>query len=486
MRYADVVIVGAGLLGCFSARALSAFDLKTVVLEQREDVCTGISRANTGIVYTGADTAPGTLKTELCVKANAEFDRLCRELDVPFSRCGSLMVAFGPRGLASLERKYKRGLQNGVKGLALLDPAETLRLEPHLANHVTGSLRAPGTGTVNPWELGIAACENAVQNGVEFHFRSEVLHISRRPNGFCVETAQDRYQCRAVINCAGLSADAVREFTQTPSVRIVPTAGDYLVLDRDFSGFLRHVIFHEPEQKEKGLTLVPTVDGNILVGPTERTECGVPYATAYGGLEQLRALCAAVMPQLPLDRVIRSFGAIRPNPYWVRQEDGQWKTEEKSISSFTVLDEEGLFSLIGIKTPGLTCAAQLGRYTAERVAAYLGSPGPNPRFEPARSAIKRVRGLDAAERSLLLRRDPDYGIIVCRCNEVSLAEVKQAVARGAVTVDGIKRRTGAGMGRCQGSYCLQGVLEALASPHGHDLSQIKKDGPETELIYGTI
>lgn len=486
MQHADVIIIGAGLLGCFSARAMAAYEVKTIVLEQREDVCTGISRANTGIVYSGTDTAPGTLKTELSVKANADFDRLCRELDVPFSRCGSLMVAFGPRGKSVLEKKYAKGLQNCVPGLALLDRRETLMREPHLASHVAGSLYAPGTGVVNPWELGIAAYENALQNGVDFHFHSEVLRIERRENSFCVETSQEQYLCRCIINCAGLSADAVREFTQTPAVRIVPSAGDYLVLDNNLSSFLNHVIFHEPEQKEKGLTLVPTVDGNILVGPTEHDIDGMPYSTSHDGLEHLRALCAQVMPQLPLDRVIRNFGAVRPNPYYVRRESGTWQLEGKSIFSFTILEEEGLFSLVGIKTPGLTCASELGRYTVEKVVACLGKPGRNPRFEPKRTAIARVRCLDLGARSALIRQDPDYGIIVCRCSEVSLAEVKQAVARGAVTVDGVKRRTGAGMGRCQGGYCMQTVLETLAKQQGNLPSDITKDGLGTKVIYGTI
>lgn len=486
MEKADVVIIGAGVLGCFAARAMAEYELKTIVLEAREDVCTGVTRANTGIVYTGGDTKPGTLKTRLCVKANAGFDALCRELDVPFSRCGSLMISFGERGDRVLAKKLAQAKENGVPGAELLDRHEVLNLEPSLNEKVRGGLYSPGTGTVNPWELGIAAYENARDNGIEFRLNEEIKRIIRRDGGYVLESENESWFCRAVINCAGLSADAVREMAHAPLVRIVPSAGEYMVLDNSLRGFVKHVIFHEPEQKGKGLTLVPTVDGNILAGPTEHDAVGEDFASDLSGLELLSELCSFVVPALPQEALIRSFAARRPNPYYVHYKDGVWQTEEKSISSFTLLDEEGFFSLVGIKTPGLTCAGELGKLTAEKAAAYLGCDAKNARFEPRRRAIKTVRGLTAEERNALIAADPDYGRIVCRCQGVSLAEVKQAVARGAVTVDGVKRRTGAGMGRCQGGYCMAAVLETLAFERGIEPGGIRKDGAGTEIIYGKL
>lgn len=486
MEKADVVIIGAGVLGCFAARAMAQYELKTIVLEAREDVCTGVTRANTGIVYTGGDTKPGTLKTRLCVRANADFDALCRELDVPFSRCGSLMISFGERGDRVLEKKLAQAMENGVPGVELLSGDEVLRREPNLSPNVRGGLYSPGTGTVNPWELGIAAYENARSNGIEFRLNEEIKRITRRDGGYVLESEKESYFCRAIINCAGLSADAVREMLHAPLVRIVPSAGEYMVLDDKLQGFVRHVIFHEPEQKGKGITLVPTVDGNLLAGPTEHDAESADFAADIAGLELLSELCSFVVPTLPQDSLIRSFAARRPNPYYVYQKDGAWHTEEKSISSFTLLDEEGLFSLVGIKTPGLTCAGELGRLTAEKVAAYLGCDAKNSRFEPRRRAIKTVRGLSAEQRNALISADPDYGRIICRCRGVSLAEVKQAIARGAVTVDGVKRRTGAGMGRCQGGYCMASVLEHLAHGHGLPYECIRKDGEGTEIVYGKL
>lgn len=467
MEYTDAAVIGAGLLGCFTARALTAYDLRVTVLEEREDVCTGISRANTGIIYTGCDTKPGTLKTRLCVRANREFGRLCRELDVPFSRCGSLMVCFDPRAESVLERKLAQGRANGVPGLALLGPEAVYEREPHLASGVRRGLYAPGTGTVDPWALGIAAFENARDNGADFHFSEKVLHMERTAGGYRLETARGSYAARAVVNCAGLQADAVREMIKIPNLRIFPTAGDYLVLDDTVSGFIRHVIFHEPEDRGKGLTLVPTVDGNLLIGPTERPRESAPdWAVSREGLEELARLCARVVPDLPLGEVIRSFAALRPNPRGMREEDGVWVPEDRSISGFTILEEEGLISLLGIKTPGLTCAGLLGEHAAALAVRFLGDPGQNPRFDPRRRGIRRVRDLDDAARDALIRGNPDYGEVVCRCRDVTKGEILEAVRRGASTVDGVKRRTGAGMGCCQGSRCGQMVRELIREKNG--------------------
>ena len=483
MEHADVVVIGAGVLGCFAARALTERALSVLVLEAGEEVCAGITKANTGIVYTGCDTKPGTLKTELCVRANLDFDRLCRELDVRFSRCGSLMLAFGPRAEGVLRRKLENGRENGVPGLRLLSREETLAMEPRLSPKVTRSLYAPGTGTVDPWELGIAAFENARSNGASFRFREEVAGMARTEKGYLLETNAGQYAARAVVNCAGLNAAAVRELTKVPAIRIFPSAGDYLVLDDSVGGLIRHVISHEPEEKGKGLTLTPTVDGNLLVGPTERDRALTPDgATAIQSLRELMELCARAAPELPLDRTIRSFSALRPNPFHVREKDGVWVPEDRSISNFTVMAEDGLISLIGIKTPGLTCAAELGKLAAKEVCAWLGDPGPNRDFDPVRKGIPRVHTLNEEDRDRLIRANADYGEVVCHCRDVTLGEVREAIRRGASTLDGVKRRTGAGMGRCQGGRCLLPVLEALAADQGLEPTQVTKSGGGSFMV----
>ena len=479
----DIAIIGAGLLGSFSARALSEYKLSVVVLEEREDVCTGLSKANTGVVYTGCDTPPGTLKTELCVRASARFDALCRELDVPFSRCGSLMVSFGDKGDAVLDKKYAQGMQNGVPGLRMLSREETLERESALSSALRRALYAPGTGTVDPWALGIAAFENARANGAEFRFSCGVRAMTREDGVFRLFTDKGEIRARCVLNCAGLAADGVRELLEKPLIRHFPTAGDYIILDDTCRGTLRHVIFHQSEEKGKGLILVPTVDGNVLIGRTKRPWNGRDRSTDIAGLRELRSLCREVVPALDTDARIRSFATLRPKPYAVHEENGVWVPEGKSIGNFTILEEAGLWTLLGIKTPGLTCSAELGKLLAGKLVAYLGGAEKKPDFDPVRRGIPRVRDMDTAERAALIEKDPAYGRIVCRCREISLGEIRDAVERGAVTADGVKRRCGAGMGRCQGSHCLETVLQSLAAKQGCAMADVSLDAPGSKVLY---
>ncbi|NLO96514.1 MAG: NAD(P)/FAD-dependent oxidoreductase [Peptococcaceae bacterium] len=487
-RY-DVIVIGGGLLGCFAARNLTRYKLKIALLERREDLCTGISRANTAIVYSGYDMKPGTLKAKMCVQAAQGFGELCAELGVRYSPCGSVMVCFGPRGAKILRQKYEQGIENGVQGIRLLNPQEVLELEPNLNPRVVLGLYAPEAGTVIPWELGIAAAENALQNGADILLNSEVTDITPLENGFKVSCGSQTFWTRGIINCAGLAADEILEKVSSPKIRIFPSGGDYLVLDTKAGGYIRHVIFHEPEQKGKGLTLVPTVEGNILLGPSEvPIEDKDSFATSSEGLAEIKALVSEVIPSLPLEHVIRSFGAIRPNPYWVHLDplSGRYVPEDKGINSFTILESSpGPFlSLIGIKTPGLTCANELGKYVANKMAEALGDVVPNPAFNPKRPAPLRLNDLPLAQRARLVEENPLYGKIVCRCRKITEGEIVDSIRRkpGAVTIDGVKRRTGSGTGRCQGSFCTQRIIEILARELGCSPAEICKDGKGSYVI----
>lgn len=482
----DAVVLGAGLLGCFAARHLTRYRLRTALLEAREDVCTGISRANTAIIYTGYDTKPGTLKTRLCTAACRDFSRLCRELGVPFARRGSLLVSYGSRADRVVEQKYRQGLENGVEGLRMLSGSEAEELEPNLAGGITSALLAEGTGTVIPWALGIAAYENAVDNGCLASLNTRVTGIVPEGGGYRIETTAGTCWSGAVVNCCGLYADEIQELVAEPSVRVVPEKADYLVLDDTAGEFVRHIIFHEPEERGKGLTLVPTVDGNLLLGPSEQPGDGKEsFATTRAGLAFLRALAARVAPGLDLSQTIRSFGAVRPNPFHVRREGGAWVAEDRSISNFTVMNPRPNFwSLIGIKTPGLTCADGLGACLAARVAEGLGKTEANPDFNPVRRPPVRVKDLEFEERAALAAARPAYGNILCRCGGITEGEVLEAIARGAVTLDGVKRRAGTGLGRCQGSFCTHRVMALLARELGVPVESLTKDGPGTGLLGG--
>ena len=444
------------------------------LIEAREDVCTGISRANTAVIYPGYDHRPGSLKAKLTLRANARFGTLCEELDVPFSRCGSLMLSFGEKADEVLKKKYENGRMMGVPGLRLLSGREARELEPGLAPGVRSALYAPTAGTVNPWELGIAAAENAAANGAELFLNTRVLAIRQIADGYRIETDQEVFACRVVINCAGLQAERVQEFLLPSPVHIVPDGADYLILDKAAEHKPTHIVQYEPEDGGKGLTAVPTVEGSLLLGPSER-ENEIPFAVSEKGLAFVRERTESVLPDLDLGEVIRSFAAVRPNPQ---------KGDGRSIVSFVIENPgPGFWSLIGIKTPGMTCADELGFYIAEKAAACLGAEG-NEAFCPIRKGIRKARNMSPEQRGAAVRENPDYGEIICCCEDVTRAEVLEAIRRGAATLDGIKRRTGAGMGRCQGSRCQQKLLALLAQELGIPEDAVTKDGAGSELLGG--
>ena len=433
MKHYDVIVIGGGILGCFTARSLRRWNISVCLLEKEADVCTGITRANSAVVYPGYDNKPGSLKAEMTVRGNANMGTLCEELDVPFSRCGSLLVTYDADSVPKLERKYQNGIENGVPGLKRLTGSEAEAMEPMLKPGVAAALYAPSTGTVNPWQLGIAAYENAIQNGAEAHLKEEVTAICRTEDGFQVTTNRDSYVCKMVFNCAGLFADQVRELVFGPNVRLKVDSAEYLVLDDEVEKPSR-VIFHQAVSCGKGITAIPCVEGNLLISGV-RKPLGVPFGTTAEGLRELHTATRELLPELDLTQVIRSFGAVRPNPHYDTGE---------SIHDFCIDNPaRGFYSLIGIKTPGLTCANELGLHLADKAARYLNA-AENPDFDP----IRRIKPAE------------DYEII-CQCQSITRGQILDAIHRGATTVDGVKRRVGAGMGRCQGMRCRREIEKML-------------------------
>lgn len=441
MKQFDAVVIGGGILGCFAARNLRRWNISTLLLEKESDVCTGITRANSAIVYAGYDNKPGSLKADLTVRGNASFDTLCRELDVPFSRCGSLLVTYDSESVPKLERKLSNGHRNGVPGVCLLSGPEAEEMEPMLRPGVAAALYAPSTGTVNPWQLGIAAYENALHNGASALLDSEVISINKTENGYCIETSREQIHARTVINCAGLYADRVQELAFPPSIRLRLDGAEYLVFD-DRAAKPSRVIFHQAQSCGKGITAIPCAEGNLLISGV-RKDMDIPFATTPEGLQEVRDAAQELLPGLDHTMVIRSFAAVRPNPY---------TDHGDSLHDFCIENPgPGFYSLIGVKTPGLTCANELGLHVARLIAAYLQAE-PNPAFDPNRKAIS---GKDDRE-------------IICQCGQVTKAQILEAIARGAVTVDGVKRRVGTGMGRCQGSRCTF-AIEQILEEQGHGI-----------------
>ena len=437
MEHFDTIVIGGGVLGCFAARNLCRWNLSVLLLEAEGDVCTGITRANSAIVYAGYDMKPGTRKAEMTVRANAGFDLLCRELDVPFARRGSLMVSFGPRGEKSLQKKLENGLKSQVPGLRLLTGDEARQLEPMLSPAVTAALYAPSTGTVNPWELGIAAHENATENGCQSRMNTRVTAITKVSDGYQVKTNQGEVHCRAIVNCAGLEADTVQNLLFSGETAICMDGTDYLVMNPQIQA-PTHIIFQEAETG-KGITAIPCVEGNLLLESPARplTE---PFATTREGMECILLETSLLLPQLDTTAVIRSFGAVRPNPQ---------RGDVSSLHDFCIEQlAPDFISFIGIKTPGLTCANELGMYAAEVLAQALKAV-PNLDFDP----IRRISST----------RDDQ---IICQCRNITRGDVLQAIRRGATTLDGVKHRAGTGMGPCQGSRCAW-EIEKLLEEYSH-------------------
>ena len=437
MKHYDAIVIGGGILGCMTARNLRRWNISTLLLEKEDDVCRGITRANSAIVYAGYDNKPGSRKAELTVRGNANMAALCAELEVPFNRCGSLMVSYDPDSIRKMEHKLENGRKNGVPGLRLLTGEEAEAMEPMLRKGVTAALYAPTTGTVNPWQLGIAAYENALKNGAEAMLNTEVTRICREDDGYVLTTSRGEFFASMVFNCAGLTADKVQELAFPPSVRLELDGAEYLVLDKGAEKPSR-VIFHQANRCGKGITAIPCVEGNLLLSGI-RKELSRPFATTAEGLRELRTAAKELLPDVQTEQVIRSFGAVRPNPY---METGE------SLHDFCIEHPDpGFYSLIGIKTPGITCANELGLLLAQKAAAFLGA-AENPAFDPRRPAIGKKDG-------------PDYREVVCQCETITRGEILEAIRRGASTVEAVKRRLGTGMGRCQGSRCAWEIAKIL-------------------------
>lgn len=461
MESFDAAIIGGGLVGCFAARALTRYDIRTVLIESAEDVCTGISKANTAIVYSGCDNRPGSLKAGLTVSANARFDELCAELEVPFVRCGSLMTGKGPNADAVLRRKLLNAQKSSVPGARIISGSEAREIEPALGPGLSSALFLPSTGTVNPWYFCYAAYENAVQNGCAVRLNTKLLSVRRSQGKYVLETDRGEFTVRSVVNCAGLSADKVHEMLFQPCFRIFPDGADYVVFRRGCSE-LGHIIQHEPEDGEKGTNIVPTTDGSILAGPTERPLCAEPSAALHGEIEKIDSAVSRLLPGLSGAEMIRSFGAVRPHPHRVVLKDGEYVPDGSDIGSFVIeRPESGFISFIGLKTPGMTCAEALGSLAAKAVSEHLGR-GLRDDFDPHRASAPRLRDSALKARIEKAASDGRYANIVCLCEKISEGEIIDAIRRGAVSVDGVKRRCGALMGECQGSRCRYEIAGMLS------------------------
>ena len=471
----DVVIIGAGVTGAAVARELSRYkDLNVCVLEKEEDVCSGTSKANSAIVHAGFDAAEGSLMAKLNVEGNEMMDELCEDLDIPFKRNGSLVVCIHKEELPGLKDLYDRGVKNGVKDLKILSKEEVKAMEPNLSGNVKGALYAPTGGIICPFILNIAMAENANVNGVDFRFNTEVEDLKTDENGIWhIRTNNGEYLTKYIVNAAGVYADKFHNMVSEKKIHITARRGDYCLLDHEMGEYVSHTIFPQPTKLGKGVLVSPTVHGNLIVGPTAvDIEDKEATATTADGINDLMEKSGMNVDNLNVRRkVITSFAGLRAH------EDGH-----EFIINW-VDDAPGFFDCAGIESPGLSSSPAIGRMVAKMFKEKL-SLSEKSDWISKRKGIVITKELSIEERNELIKKNPAYGTIVCRCESITEGEILDAIHRplGARSLDGVKRRVRAGMGRCQAGFCSPKTMEILNRELGIPMEKITKSGGKSNIV----
>lgn len=448
----DVIIIGAGIVGCSTAYYMSQYDLKVAVLEACNDVSMGTTRANSAIIHAGYDPEPGTLMARHNVKGALMIRELCRRLDVPYKQCGALVVGFDDHDMETIQTLYERGLANGVEFLKILNREQTHDLEPELSPDIKGALLAPTSAIVSPWELALALMEVAVENGVELKLNNKVEAISKDNDVFTIKTSEGEYQTRYVVNAAGIYSDAVHEMIGQKEFTITKTKGEYYLLDKSEGSRTSHTIFQCPSRVGKGVLVSPTVHGNLIVGPNAEDSDNTD--TTYEGLQFVRKTAVRSIPFISFGDNIRNFAGIRA------------KNDRKDFIVEESHSVPGFYNIAGIMSPGLSSAPSLALEAIEWLKGKMDLHR-KTEYKETRKKI-RFNQLDAEEKNELIRKDPRYGRIICRCETVTEGEIVDAIHGiiPAVSIDAVKRRCNAGMGRCQGGFCGGKVAEILVRERG--------------------
>ena len=470
----DVIIIGAGVTGCAVARYLSRYQGSALVLERAEDVCCGTSKANSAIIHAGFDAAHGSLMAKMNVQGNRMVPGLAKELDFPFRMNGSLVVCMSEEDMHRLLALYENGVKNGVEGLEIVDAQRLHELEPNVSKNAVAALWAPTGGIVCPFNMTIALAENANANGVDFRFNTKVTGFTRGEEGWTVHTEQGDFRTRYVVNAAGVYADVLHNMVSPRKLHITPRRGDYCLLDRQVGGFVSHTVFQLPGKLGKGVLVSPTVHGNIIVGPTAiDIEDRDGTNTTAAGLEELISKAGISVDNLPIRQTITSFAGLRAH-----EDHHEFVIGEAE-------DAPGFVDCAGIESPGLTSAPAIGLTVAELLREKLGLREKED-FIATRKGLLDPKSLTKEAYQALIRENPAYGQIICRCEQVTEGEIIDAIRRplGARSLDGVKRRTRAGMGRCQAGFCSPRVMEILARELGVSQAEITKCGGASRLIVG--
>ncbi len=473
MKY-DVAVIGAGVVGSLITRELSKYNIKVALLERCNDCAMGATKANSAIVHAGFDAMPGTLKAKLNVRGVELMKKVCGELNVPLKNNGALVVAFSEDEIPHLEELKKRGEKNGVPDLRVVGKEELAELEPNIGETAVGALVAPTSSIVCPYELTIAAVENAVTNGAQFLRNCEVTGIDYSDGEFKLSTSLGEITAEYVINAAGVHSGEIASLIGDESIEIVVRHGDYYLLDKSQGTLVSRTIFQCPTKMGKGVLVSPTVDGNLIVGPSaDDIEDGDDVATTTVGLNKIYNSAIKSVPAVSLRNAITSFSGNRAHP----------TTDDFIIGSSKV--NEKFINAAGIESPGLSSAPAIAEMVEGIINELSGGFEKKGDFNPIRPEPVRFRNMTTEERAKLIEKNKAYGRIICRCETITEGEILDAIhaPAGARDVDGVKRRTRAGMGRCQGGFCGSKVVEILARELGTEMNEITKFGGQSKIMF---
>lgn len=466
----DIVIIGAGVVGCSIARELSKYKLDITVLDKNEDVAEGISKANSGIIHGGYNEKENTLKAKLNIKGNEMIEQLSKDLDFKFKKNGALVLAFNKEELERINFLKENGDKLGVSGLEIIEKDEILKLEPSINNNVVKALHVKNSGIVSPYEMTIALGENAAENGVDFRLGTEVIDVKRESEVYNIYLKDGEIvKAKMIINVAGLSGGFINNLVSNKKYTINPVKGEYCLFDKIAGAMCNKTIFQVPSKLSKGVLVTPTVDGNLLLGPNAKANESI--STSREGIDEIMEKSKKTIEELPFNRVLNTFSGLRP-----KIEGDDFIIEEAE-------DSKNFINVIGIDSPGLTAAPAIGCYVADLLKEKMNLI-PKENFKSTRKGIIRFNELSLEEKNALISKNPSYGKMVCKCELVTEGEIIESMNRplGARTIDGVKRRTRAMMGGCQGIGCMLTIANILSKELGMDMSEINKSQKHSQAI----
>ena len=468
----DVIVIGAGVVGGLVARELSKYELSVAIVEKSADVALGATRANSAIVHAGFDAAEGTLKAKLNVAGSEMMEELCRDLGVKYRRNGSLVVGFNEEDRGTLEGLLARGNTNGVRGLRVIDRDEILKLEKNIGEGVTVALHAPTGAIVCPYELCMAAVGNAMDNGAVLYLDFEVKNIEKLDTGYRVSSENGALEAKIVINCAGVYSDEIAKMVGDESFDVHARRGEYMLLDRECGALVSHTIFRCPTKMGKGVLVTPTVDGNLLLGPTsEDIYDKEDTKTTAEGLGKVREKASEQVLGINFGKVITSFTGLR---------------SVGSTGDFIININDGFVNCAGIESPGLSASPAIAAYVADVLKQSGFVMNKKESFLATRRPMHYFKELSIDEKNEIIKEHPEYAHVICRCETVTEGEILDAIRTNPKPrdVDGIKRRTRASMGRCQGGFCTPYIIELLADEMSCDYADVTKFGGKSYVNVG--